>query len=172
MPGTVCDDRLSANFRISEFAVSSSHPDLVVPVPVDYRLNIARLAAEILQPIRDRYVIGVHITSGYRSHALNRAVGGAPTSQHCRAEAADFYVKHRPTLERMFWDMVAGDFRLRAGQVIFYPDQSFIHVALPSRRHPQTATYVHWPAKGHRYKRVTGAIVLEGILGHQRPSRG
>lgn len=32
----------------------------------------------------------VVITSGYRSAAVNRAVGGSPTSAHMRGEAADF----------------------------------------------------------------------------------
>ena len=29
-------------------------------------------------------------TSGYRSPALNKAVGGSKTSQHCNGQAADF----------------------------------------------------------------------------------
>lgn len=32
----------------------------------------------------------IHISSGYRSPEVNRAVGGSATSQHMRGEAADF----------------------------------------------------------------------------------
>ena len=43
----------------------------------------------ILQPVRDEFGI-IRINSGYRSPALNKAVGGSKTSQHCNGQAADF----------------------------------------------------------------------------------
>ena len=33
--------------------------------------------------------VSIRITSGYRGPALNKAVGGVPTSQHCKGEAFD-----------------------------------------------------------------------------------
>ena len=50
-----------------------------------------RALAETLEAVRA--ALGhrpVVITSGYRSPAVNRAVGGSPTSAHMRGEAADF----------------------------------------------------------------------------------
>lgn len=37
----------------------------------------------------ERYGKPIRVNSGYRSPILNKAVGGKPTSQHLRGEAAD-----------------------------------------------------------------------------------
>ena len=49
-----------------------------------------RRLARGLDEVRDLLKHPLTITSGYRSPELNGAVGGVPTSQHCRGEAADF----------------------------------------------------------------------------------
>ena len=46
-----------------------------------------------LQPIRDKLGKPMIITSGYRCKELNKKVGGVSTSQHCKGQAVDFYVK-------------------------------------------------------------------------------
>lgn len=46
------------------------------------------LCAKVLEPIREKFG-PVRVTSGYRSPAVNKAVGGSGTSQHCRGQAAD-----------------------------------------------------------------------------------
>ena len=45
--------------------------------------------AEGLEHLRNMLRAPILISSGYRSPALNRAVGGSATSQHMRGEAAD-----------------------------------------------------------------------------------
>jgi uncharacterized protein YcbK (DUF882 family) len=47
-----------------------------------------------LDLIREEFGESLTITSGYRSPAHNKAVGGAPSSQHCLGKAADI----RPTV--------------------------------------------------------------------------
>jgi zinc D-Ala-D-Ala carboxypeptidase len=47
------------------------------------------LANECLEKIRAK-VGPMRINSAYRSPDVNKAVGGSPTSQHCRGEAADW----------------------------------------------------------------------------------
>src|SRR5690606_32172476 len=42
-------------------------------------------------------------SSGYRSHALNVAIGGSKSSQHCRGEAADFEVPGVPNRTLARW---------------------------------------------------------------------
>ena len=46
----------------------------------------------MLQPLRDYYG-AITINSGFRSPEVNKAVGGANTSQHLRGEAADIIIK-------------------------------------------------------------------------------
>lgn len=53
--------------------------------------RLRALCVNILQPIRDHHG-PVHVTSGFRSAALNEAIGGAAGSQHLRGEAADIVV--------------------------------------------------------------------------------
>ncbi len=49
------------------------------------------LVAKVLQPLRDKFG-PVTINSGYRSPAVNTAVGGSPYSDHCLGMAADIEI--------------------------------------------------------------------------------
>lgn len=53
------------------------------------RQKLLYLAIYILQPIRNEWG-RLQITSGFRSEAVNIAIGGQSTSQHRLGEAADF----------------------------------------------------------------------------------
>ena len=49
--------------------------------------NIRTLCDKVLQPLRD--ALGpIHISSGFRSVELNRAIGGSSSSQHCALKGA------------------------------------------------------------------------------------
>lgn len=61
--------------------------------------NAIVLAKEIFDPIRKFRGKAIKINSGYRSSALNRAVGGSKTSQHCTGEAVDLPL----TAEEFHW---------------------------------------------------------------------
>ena len=52
-------------------------------------INLQRLVKNVLDPLREAYGHPIIVTSGYRSTALNKAVGGAANSQHTKGEAAD-----------------------------------------------------------------------------------
>lgn len=64
-----------------------------------HRRNLEELTLRLLDPLREAWEArccagglgpaGVRVTSGYRSRALNQAVGGAPTSAHLYGYAAD-----------------------------------------------------------------------------------
>jgi hypothetical protein len=51
--------------------------------------NFKLLAEKVFEPIRMHFGKPIHISSGYRSAALNKAVGGSSSSQHCKGEAID-----------------------------------------------------------------------------------
>lgn len=55
-------------------------------------LNMIALCTDVLDPIRELVGAPVHVSSGYRSVDLNRAVNGSRTSQHIRGQAADITV--------------------------------------------------------------------------------
>lgn len=57
--------------------------------PTDVKVRLSTLAEKVLDPLRERYGKPIRVNSGYRSPILNKAVGGKPTSQHLKGEAAD-----------------------------------------------------------------------------------
>lgn len=52
-------------------------------------VNLESLVLNILDPLREAWGGGIIVTSGYRSVALNKAVGGSPSSAHRHGLAAD-----------------------------------------------------------------------------------
>ena len=78
---------ISKNFTLSEMTVTSTE---IENNPNAQQLNsLVNLVEKILQPIRDLYGKPITVTSGFRNEKVNKAVGGAKTSQHMRGEAAD-----------------------------------------------------------------------------------
>ena len=58
--------------------------------------NFKKLAENIFEPIRANFRVPIHISSGYRSEALNKLVGGSKTSQHSVGEAIDIDMDGSP----------------------------------------------------------------------------
>ena len=85
---------LSEHFSVDEFTFSATAQAMgIVNSPGSSELaNLRFLCREVLEPARA--VIGepIHITSGYRCLALNRAVGGVAQSYHVRGLAADLHI--------------------------------------------------------------------------------
>lgn len=81
---------LSPNFQLHEFT-DNKHG--ISNVPDDNQIkNLILWCMNIGEPLRKHYKLPIVITSGFRSKALNEAVGGAANSQHTKGEAADFHV--------------------------------------------------------------------------------
>lgn len=86
--------RISKNFTLEELYLSDTQTRLNiknVPNPTQ-TAAIIQLVEKVLQPVRDHFGLAVNISSGFRCPSLNRAVGGSPSSQHMRGEAADIRV--------------------------------------------------------------------------------
>ena len=92
-------DILSENFRAYEFAIRVGQTE-VLPEDPEVCANLARLACEGLQPLRNawqRHLIDtmadgspvIQVVCGWRSLKHNRDVGGAEKSQHILGLAAD-----------------------------------------------------------------------------------
>ena len=75
--------KVSEHFRVREFACS----DGADAVFIDPAL------VGVLQAIRTHFGAAVTVNSAYRTHAKNKAVGGAARSQHLYGMAADITVR-------------------------------------------------------------------------------
>jgi hypothetical protein len=85
--------KLSKNFTLDELCASSTATAKGIkndPGKAEI-VNLTHLAVHVLQPLRDK-MGAITISSGYRSAALNKAVGGVATSQHVKGQAADIAI--------------------------------------------------------------------------------
>lgn len=55
------------------------------------RTNLEALVEHVLDPLRSKWGAPIIVSSGYRCPALNKAVGGATSSQHMKGMAADIH---------------------------------------------------------------------------------
>ena len=86
--------QLTRNFTLEELCASATAKAKGIrnnPGQTDI-VNLCALAHQILQPLRNAMNEPIKIGSGYRSLALNNAVGGVKNSQHMRGEAADLCI--------------------------------------------------------------------------------
>jgi len=83
--------KISEHLDLSEVIRSEQAKRLGISnMPTEEHINNFKLLAEnIFEPIRNNFRVPIHISSGYRSVALNKAIKGSATSQHCKAEAID-----------------------------------------------------------------------------------
>ena len=59
-----------------------------MPTP-EHLENFKLLAEKVFEPIREHFGVPIHISSGYRSKELNKAIGGSSSSEHCEGRAID-----------------------------------------------------------------------------------
>ena len=115
-------------FDIDRYLVSESFPELAkkMTIPNRYARNLVNLEEKLLLPIESQWG-RMEVLSGYRSKELNDAVGGSKTSDHLIGAAADITTPE-VDLETLFeWIIQEG---LPFRQVIFYPQQQFIHISI------------------------------------------
>jgi hypothetical protein len=114
--------------------------------------NMIILANKVFQPIRDHFNVPIYISSGYRSAALNKKIGGVKNSQHCTGEAIDIdmdghsskitnveifkYIRDNLFFDQLIWEYGNND----------TPD--WVHVSYSSSG----------PQRGHILKAVKGTF--------------
>ena len=67
--------------------------------------NLKHLVEKVLDPAREEFGEPIKVTSGFRSQEVNRLVGGAKSSQHCKGQAADLTCSDNKTLFRILAEM-------------------------------------------------------------------
>ena len=125
----------SKNFSYDELIASSTAKRLGLDNTPSYeeKEKLRKLAIEVLQPIRDKWKGVIVVNSGYRSEAVNKAVGGVKTSQHRLGEAADIKVGGKDKNKKLFnliYKMISNG-ELKVGQLIDEYNYQWIHVSLP-----------------------------------------
>lgn len=130
-------EQFTKNFSYDELIASATAKRLGLdntPTPEE-KEKLRQLAEDILQPIRDAWKSPIVVTSGYRSEAVNKAVGGVSNSQHRLGEAADIKVGGKERNRKLFnfiYKMIAkGD--IKVGQLIDEYSYSWIHISLPRK---------------------------------------
>ena len=101
------------------------------------RANLEALVDNILDPLREAYGKPIIVTSGYRCEKLNKAVGGASTSQHVKGEAADIRsVSDKPADNKKLFDLIVS-LGLPFDQEINEFNYDWVHVSYSTRHRRQ-----------------------------------
>lgn len=128
--------KLSNNFTLEEMSHSNTAKRLGIEnIPNrEQTENLRKLVVRLLQPLRDIYKEPFIINSGFRSETANKAVGGVPTSQHMKGQAADVQVKDP---RRLLTALLKS--RLNFDQAILYP--TFLHLSYNSGNNRKQVLY-------------------------------
>ncbi len=140
------EKRLTDHFTLRELTASPTATRLGLDNTPETDILIGlREVAETLELIRAYFHRAILITSGYRSPAVNKAVGGSPASAHCLGLAVDFTVVDIPNIDvcRQIEIMIP-DY----DQVIYeFGPTGWVHLGLAHRPRRQSLTAIKHDGK-------------------------
>lgn len=139
--GTISKDFSYREFERSEVADAKHICNVITSFEV--RDSIQALTENVLQPLRDAWGKPLKVNSGYRCKALNAAVGGVPTSQHVKGEAADIAAGDPVKLASL-----AVKLGLPFDQMILYP--TFVHFSHKLNGEQRGQICYNWRYKGEK----------------------
>lgn len=126
--------QLTKNFSRAELLISNTATRLGLsnePTGHEIEENLIR-TAKYLQTIRDKLGKPIRVLSGYRSPAVNKAVGGSLTSAHMRALAVDMV---SPSMDnRDFAEFIRHNFEYDQ-LILEFPPNGWVHVGIPTTHH-------------------------------------
>lgn len=96
-----------------------------------------QLIDNILDPLRKAYGQPIIVSSGYRCPELNKAVGGARTSQHTLGQAADIHTKSSSKESNKQLFELIKQLKLPFDQLINEYNYSWVHVSYSPRNRRQ-----------------------------------
>ena len=128
---------ITEHFTIEELYASATAKarDITNRPNTQQMVNLVYLASNVLEPLRKAMGEPIKIGSGFRSPALNKAVGGVSNSQHLKGQAADLcidgdlakgkrwfsYIRQHLPFDQLIWEHNAkGSYWVHVSFV--YPD--------------------------------------------------
>ncbi len=136
--------KITKHFNYGEFVCKDTKR---TPYPKEWTEERLRPLCEALEVLReliktsDDQSVRVIITSGYRTPAYNKKIGGAPRSQHVEGKAADivcWFKNKKDEWEEIpalliadYWLILQREGKVPAGGLGFY--RSFTHVDIRGR---------------------------------------
>ena len=127
--------QLSPHFTLEEFTASGTAAQLGLsnqPTP-DMLARLKQLAAE-MEKVRALLGKPISVNSAYRSPAVNKAVGGVPTSAHQQAYAVDFTCAGFGTPYEVCKKIAASNIKF---DQLIHEQQAWVHISFAPtmRRH-------------------------------------
>lgn len=146
------DIQLSTHFKLSEFLRSetAARRGIDNTPSLEVVSNLQQLCIHVLEPLRAYFNTPIVVSSGYRSPALNKAVGGSTTSQHMTGEAADLRIPSEAIGKEWFeWIM----------------DNCKFHQLIWEKDSPQSIH--HWIHVSFKQDGVNKQQVIENLIKNQ-----
>lgn len=119
------------------------------------KAHLEELVDNILDPLREAWGSGIKINSGYRSDALNKAIGGSTTSAHSYGYAADLYPSNGKIAEfKAFVMKWLKEKNIKFDQYIneYSGSAQWVHVSIKNRQGKQRKQYMLY--KGGKYSYI------------------
>ena len=134
--------KLSENFTLEELTASQTAARRGINnTPTGAVLAALTNTAKQMESVRALLNAPIHVSSGYRSLALNKAIGGSSTSAHCRGEAVDFTAPSFGTPREVARAIASSG--IEFDQLIF--EGAWVHISFtdrrPMRKQKLTATF-------------------------------
>lgn len=122
---------MTEHFKLNEF-IKSKTADIykIDNTPTDEIITNLKELAVLLEKIRTKYNHPIIITSGYRCKELNIKIGGVPTSQHVKGQAADIICRDNRELFILIHEMIMNG-EIEVGQLIDEKGYRWLHISTP-----------------------------------------
>lgn len=124
---------LSEHFTFAELTASTTAKRLGLNnIPDGAALYQLTKLAEMLERVRAKLGVPVTVTSAYRSPAVNKAVGGRTSSDHCKGMAADIVAPRFGTAHAVAAAIAPHVSELGIGQIIFegIKGKQWVHLSI------------------------------------------
>jgi len=141
---------LSEHFSLEEMTLSQTAVRKAIDnTPSQEVIESLKVTAIGLDRIRSLLNYPIRVSSGYRSVKLNTAIGGVPTSQHCKGEAVDFTCPEFGTPLEVCQEIVAHATEIGFDQLI--QEGQWTHVSFSEQHRNSVLTANFTPGKPTTY---------------------